>query len=148
MTCNRARDLMLTAAPAELAGRGRSELSHHLSECEPCRRLSSALLASHDELGRALQATTGDPRQVVRAARMAAHRRSVRTRTARWAVPLALAAGLALVLLARTGPPVGNEPRWVPAERESHEMSVTAPPGRSVAILQTDRSNIVVIWFY
>jgi hypothetical protein len=61
-------------------------------------------------------------------------------------VPLAAAAGLAGVLLVRRGPQV--VPGAARPPDVIHDVSVTAPPGRSLAVLHTDDPNIVVIWFF
>jgi hypothetical protein len=73
-------------------------------------------------------------------------RRRTRARLLARAIPLAAAAGLAGLLLVRRGPQVVPGATRVPAA--IHDVSVTAPPGRSLAVLHTDNPNIVVIWFF
>lgn len=148
MTCDRARELMLTAELSELHGSDTSAFSRHLAACERCRTIAAALLTGQRELSDALFAFTTPSAQPARAALRAAQQRRVRMRTMRWMAPLAVAAGLATVLVTRTGsPPFAESPAPRP-EAALQGVSVTAPPGRSVAVLQTEHSNIVVIWFY
>jgi len=60
-------------------------------------------------------------------------------------VPLAAAAGLAGLILTRRHP-IELVPPASPTP--SPRIAVTAPPGRSVAVLQTDNPDVVVIWFF
>ena len=149
MTCDVAWDLILTAEPSDLLGSGDTELSRHLATCERCRSIAAALLAAQGDLIRTLHAPAGtNAVEAARGALRATERRRARTRVVRWVGPLAVAAGLATLVLNRVGPPPAAEPIARRGESESQRVSVTAPPGRSVAVLQTEHSNVVVIWFY
>ena len=61
------------------------------------------------------------------------------------AAPLAAAAGLAVVLVARRERVQQSLP---PASPIRSGLAVEGPPGRSVAVFQTDNPDIVVIWFF
>jgi anti-sigma factor RsiW len=143
-----ARVQMLTAEPTELQGIGHSDLARHLAGCERCGRIAAALLVAQRELTLALLPPGTDSAQAARAAWRAAERRRARNRAARWVAPLAVAAGLATVLLNRGSPPSVPESPPLRPEPVSQRLRVTAPPGRSVAVLETENSNVVVIWFY
>jgi hypothetical protein len=63
--------------------------------------------------------------------------------------PLALAAGLAILLVARPWQP--RLPRGgtgSPPAPAAPGLDVQGPPGRTVAIFQTDNPDIVVIWSF
>lgn len=145
MNCRTARSLLLTAEPADLEGRGDTDLSQHLRSCTHCQGLASEILQAMGELRHALEVEAAG----VHAARQAiliAQRRRTRGRLFGRLVPLAAAAGLAGLLLVRRGPQI--VPGAVPAPAALHDVSVTAPPGRNLAVLHTDDPNIVVIWFF
>jgi anti-sigma factor RsiW len=146
MNCRTARTLLLTAEVADLEGRGAGDVSHHLRSCARCRDLAAELLQAMGELRRALETTERPGVEPVRRAVLDAQRRRARTRLLARVVPLAAAAGLTGLLLVRRGPQV--VPGITPARVAIHDVSVTAPPGRSLAVLHTDNPNIVVIWFF
>jgi anti-sigma factor RsiW len=146
MNCRTARALLLTAEIPDLEGRGDGDLSQHLRSCTPCRGLATELLQTMDELRRTLETPEPTGIQSVRRAVLDAQRRGTRVQRFRRLVPLAAAAGLAGLLLLRRGPQI--VPVAVPPAPLIHEVSVTAPPGHSLAVLHTDDPNIVVIWFF
>jgi anti-sigma factor RsiW len=147
MTCATARDALLTADPAELAGRTGSELSRHLETCPACRQTAAQLVSALHALAADLvPPADGTDRVAARAALASAARRRARTRMAGRLVPLAAAAGLASLLLVRRTPPL--VPTVTPAPVRIHDVSVTAPPGRSFAVLHTADPGIVVVWFF
>jgi len=149
MNCATARDQLLTADPSLLQGERDSDLSRHLSECDRCRAIGGMLLAAQRALHGELLATPAtDATRAARLALRAAQRRRARFRVGRWVTPLAAAAGLAALLLARQGPESISETPRPPAETLPRRVMVTAPPGRSVAIMQTDDANVVIIWFF
>jgi anti-sigma factor RsiW len=145
MNCRTARSLLLTAELADLEGRGDSDLSQHLRSCAPCRALAEEILRAMGELRHALDVDDGGVQPARRAIPLAQHRRT-RARLLGRLVPLAAAAGLAGLLLVRRGPPAVPIPLRAPAA--IHDVSATAPPGYSLAVLHTDDPNIVVIWFF
>ncbi len=146
MNCRAARALLLTAEVADLEDRGDGDLSQHFRSCPDCRALATEVLQAMGELRRALEPPQEAGIQPVRRAVLEAQRRRTRARLLARAVPLAAAAGLAGLLLMRRSPQVVPGATRTPAA--IHDVSVTAPPGRSLAVLHTDNPNIVVIWFF
>lgn len=148
MNCPTARELLLVADPADLEGRTESELSHHLRDCEACRRAAELVLHALAELEVGLGSdseTSG--LTTARRAMAEARKRRVRSQWVRRAVPLAAAAGLAALLIVRRSPPL--PPDTVPPRAPIHDVTVTAPPRRqSLAVLHTGDPNIVVVWFF
>jgi hypothetical protein len=67
MSCTQTLELMLDAAPDELAGRGESALAIHLRECARCRAVADRILADTRALARAIESRA--PRSVPRASR-------------------------------------------------------------------------------
>jgi hypothetical protein len=108
-----------------------------------CRAAARRILAAERVLREALAAAV-PLRTTAEAIQLAGQRRK---RTLRlWQLgPLAAAAGVAGLILARH-----NAIELVPAvaPHPSSRIAVTAPPGRSVAVLQTDNPNVVVFWFF
>jgi predicted anti-sigma-YlaC factor YlaD len=147
MNCDAARQLLLEAELAELEGQGDGEVARHLQSCERCRKQARVILDQYAVLRGALERQTprldpADPRW----------RRSVlRSPARRWvaAVPLALAAGLAILVVARRHQPA-HEPSAPPpvAASGAQGLDVQGPPGRTVAVFQTDNPDIVVIWSF
>jgi anti-sigma factor RsiW len=151
MNCERARDALLEAEPADLVPGGASELTRHLASCPRCARRAAAIHRGQLALSAALAAggPQGTADRAVRAAQAAARRAPI-SRAWRIAVPLTLAAGIAaLVVVWRAGQQ--GEPattaRFTP-EPALPPLAVEAPPGRTVSVFQTDNPNIVVIWYF
>lgn len=152
MTCDAARELLLTADPAELDGRTGSPLADHLRTCAACRaaaeRLVMAQRAWSEALGGGPGQTSGAEREAAQVAlRSAGHRRAT-ARRVRLGLPLAAAVLAGLLVLHRNpessfslpGPDAGP----VPAR-----FAVTAPPGRNVLVLQQpDTAHVIVVWFF
>ncbi len=145
MRCAEAREQMLEADRTDLGGATESELSLHLRRCARCRGAADRILEAERELWRALAAAT--PRRGADEAVRLARRRARRRRWMWRAAPLAAAAVLAVALIARreeveqTLPPASAPPI-------QSGLAVEGPPGRSVAVFQTDNPDIVVIWFF
>jgi anti-sigma factor RsiW len=146
MNCRTARHLMLTAEVTDLQGRGEGGLSRHIGDCGRCRALAAELVGAMDQLRSDLETPEAAGGPSVRRAVLGAKRRRARARVLGRLVPLAAAAGLAGLLLVRRGPQVIPSPARAP--HVIHDVSVTAPPGRSLAVLHTPDPNIVVIWFF
>jgi hypothetical protein len=142
ITCEAARELLLDAEPAELRGEGEGALAAHLRECAACRQRAAFLLAETQRLQSTLQAIRPPLHAVERGSGGEAHRW-------RLLVPLALAAGLGALLLARRheGSAPGAAPLQVAAAAPG-ALDVQVPAGQTVAVFQTANPNIVVIWSY
>ena len=143
MNCQAALDLMLEAEPADLAGKPDSELSRHIQGCAPCRGAAQRILEAEGSLREALAAAA--PRRSAAEAVQLAGQRQMRARRLWPLVPLAAAAGVAGLILTRRHP---MELMLPAAPPPAPRIAVTAPPGRSVAVLQTDNPDVVLIWFY
>lgn len=148
MNCATALDRMLEAERGELEGGGGtdSELSRHLRGCATCRAAAARILDAERALGDALAAMT--PRRRAEDAMAEAAQRAGRRRWAWRAVPLAAAATLAALLLARREPTVSPLPPLPPAPSAAVGVEVQGPLGRSVAVFQTNDRAVVVIWFF
>ena len=146
MNCDAARERLLEADLAELRGGG--ELALHLQACEHCRRQAQVIVDQYTALRSALegQAPRLDPadRRWQRPLRRVPAWR-------RWGVvvPLALAASLAILAVARRNRP-GLEPATsMPAVASAGAgLDVQGPPATTVAVFQTDNPDIVVIWSF
>src|SRR5689334_14975812 len=103
MDCTTARDLMLEAEPAELEGRGTSELVVHLAACTRCRAAARVILDGEGKLVRAL-AGVMPHRNSQEAVHAAARRRTSHRRWMQRSVSLAAAAVVAIMLLGRRTP--------------------------------------------
>jgi hypothetical protein len=147
MNCETARHRLLEADLAELRGDG--ELAHHLHTCSACqdraRRILDQTAALRVTLERATPHT--DAAQAARRGRI-----TTSAPLRRWAVavPLALAAGLTVLLIGRrrepAAPASSSPPPTVLAT--ATPLDVQVPPGRTVTVFQTDNPNIVVIWSF
>jgi anti-sigma-K factor RskA len=147
--CKTALERLLEADPAELSGRGDSELATHLQECERCAAVAKQLLAGQQELA----AELGElgPRTGVEEAlsRARVRRRQVARRRNTWrvAAPLAAAAAVTAVLL--VGSPDGRMPGEIvslPAPRIEPVVEVAA--AQNVMVFETQDQSAKVIWFY
>ncbi len=145
MTCAEARERMLEAERTELSGATESELSLHLRGCARCRRAATQILEAERELWGALAAAT--PGRGADEAVGLVRRRAQRRRWAWRVAPLAAAAVLAVALIARREQ-VQQTPPPASAPPIRSGLAVEGPPGRSVAVFQTDNPDIVVIWFF
>lgn len=144
MNCTVALERMLEADLDELAGATDSALSLHLRECDACRQAARRIVAAEGELAGLLAGVT--PRRGVDQVARFAERRARR----RWiwrATPLAAAAVLVAVLVARREPVERTLPPTGLPRAESG-IAVEAPSDRSVAVFTSDNSDIVVFWFF
>ena len=147
--CKNALEQLLEADPAELSGRGESELVGHLRDCERCAAVARRLLDGQAELASALGQLTPrtDVEEALGTAR-ARRRRIARRRNAwRVAAPLAAAAAVTAVLL--VGSPDGRMPGEIvslPAPRIEPVLEVAS--AQNVMVLETPDKSAKVIWFY
>lgn len=150
ISCEVALDRLLEADPAELAGRGETELTAHVRECPRCQAVAARLQEGQEELGRALSELR--PRAGVEEALILARarrRRMLKWRKAwRWAAPVAGAAVLAGVFLLRS-PDTGRMPgEIVPLPVKRIEPLVDAPLAQNVMVFEREDRSVRVIWFY
>jgi anti-sigma factor RsiW len=149
MNCATAREQLLTAELTPIRSGTASELSRHLDECDRCRSIAAVLLTAQQELHLAIEAPhDADATEAARNAVITAARRRTRRRFMRRAVPLAIAASLATLLLNRRAPSPHTEIPRPRAGAAPGQVRVTAPLGRSVAVIETDNPNVVIIWFF
>lgn len=152
MNCTTALDLILEADPAELRGERPSELATHLRSCEQCRAAAARVLEAERVLADVFASSAPGPStpEAVTAATREAARRTARRRLWSRGVPLAAAAVLGgIAVLSRNRPPPPLLPTAVaPSVTATPGVLVQGPPGRGVAVLQTDNPDIVVIWFF
>ena len=150
MNCENARDLLLEADLTELRGEGGGALVQHLHHCSTCQSQARRILDQTAALAAGLERVT-PPTPAHGLTRL---RRPVPgARTRRWAiaVPLALAAGLAVLLLGRRQadhPPasgVAIPDHMAPAPAS---LDVRMPPGQTFTVFQTDNPGIVVVWSF
>lgn len=146
MTCAQALERIMVAEPAALRGDAGAaaadpELTAHLRGCGRCRAVADVLVAELEMLDDGVEGLAGArPATPV----SASHGRL-------WG-PLAAAAALATVLLARSGGP-GPDPAGVPAEVNAPAhgepvVAVTVSPGRGAAVMGTTNPKITVVWLY
>src|SRR5512146_24570 len=151
MNCGIARELLLTADPAELEGSTGSPLADHLRTCPACRAAAEQLLTAHRALLDVLEAgqSADAADEVVYAAIRSAERRRRAARRVRVGLPLAAAAVLGGLLVLRHTPDFPMPPDTRNATAVPARFSVTAPPGRNVLVLQPpDTSSVIVVWFF
>lgn len=151
MTCEAARELLLTADPGELEGRTGGPLLDHLRRCSACRAAAERMLAAQRELRQVLEAipSSRPAAEAARGAIRSAEQRQTVARRVRFGVPLAAAAVLAGVLVLRRTPAPPLTPPVRDATAVRARFSVTAPPGRNILVLQQpDTSHVIVVWFF
>ncbi|MDX1624496.1 MAG: hypothetical protein R3199_11015 [Gemmatimonadota bacterium] len=150
MRCDRAREAILIADPAELAGREDPALAAHLEACPRCREETSRVLEAQRELDRALSGLAARVRPGEAEGREADGTHPGIRRLARraWIPAAAAAAVAAIVLLARepAGPPSGIDASA--ARRPPGGFTLEPPPDRHVAVLEGTDPSVVVVWFY
>ncbi|UCC49809.1 MAG: hypothetical protein JSV41_06530 [Gemmatimonadota bacterium] len=147
--CKTALELLLAAEPTELAGQGDSELAAHIRECKRCGAVAARLLAGQGELAGALGelGPRTDVEEALSVARARRRRIGWQRRGWRVAAPLAAAAAVAALFLARL--PDGRMPGemvLLPAPRI--EPAVEAPLAQNVMVFETRDRSAKVIWFY
>jgi hypothetical protein len=146
--CNGILERLLEADPAELAGRGESDLALHVRECDRCATVAGRLLAGQEQL--AAELAEWRPRSDVSAALVAVHARRGRRlaweRARRWG-PVAAAAALAAAMVLQALPSRVLEGERVPAVAEVEPL-LEAPSGENVLVFENRDHSTKVIWFY
>jgi hypothetical protein len=135
MNCLEARQVMLTAEPAELRGLGQTELASHIRSCQACGQAAQRVLLATDLLAAKLDSTARATRKPARWSRQPA-----------W-LALPIAAALAAVLVSRRPdelvlPRVGN---LQDVKRPVVQPVVNAPANRNVAVFKATE-KITVVW--
>lgn len=146
MNCETAREHMLQADLADLRGEGAGELAQHLRACQTCGERARRILEQTTALAATLE------RAAPRTAAATIRRGGAAWKAPRrWAVavPLALAASVAVMVLVRnrTGQAPVSAVTLSPAVAAA-PLDVQVRPGRAVTVFQTDNPNIVVIWSF
>lgn len=146
MNCTDAYRELLTADPAELAGRAPTALSRHIQSCARCGGAAAAILSRTDLLRRTMDSSA--PSRAPTAAVARAEWRQRRRR--RWLVagPVLAAAGLAGLLLTSDSLDRGTDIGSVAREVRVMRPLVEQPTDLDVAVFTTDNPNIVVVWFF
>jgi hypothetical protein len=143
MTCAEAREAILEADVSELEGDVATPLAWHLGACSRCREVAAAVLAG--ERGLALELIRAVPELDLDDILAAVTSTSRSASPWRFA-PLALAAGLAALFLARE-PTSLPGPAFEPAQA-APGLDLEVPPGWTAAVLATDDPNITVLWLF
>jgi hypothetical protein len=154
MNCDEALDLLLEVDLEELSRNPQSSLGMHLAECARCRTTAATMIDAQSVLRGAL---TLQPRrsadQLVDDVLTSGGNRTAPQRRlpdeVRWAiaVPVALAAGIAFLILRGIEPPPSDVVPSVVA-REETVSAVEVPEGHSAAIFRTSDPKITVVWIY
>lgn len=147
--CAAAREAMLVAEPAELAGVGDTDLTRHLESCAHCRGTARRLQEAAGALDEWLTAEGRGP-DLERVLEEAGRPPPRARRTLVWMAPAALAAGIAaLLLLGRGREPPGESARLA-ARSEGPgavALDLEVPEGSDAAVFATADPDITVIWF-
>lgn len=146
--CRHQLDRLLAADPAELAGRGDSDLALHVRECNRCAAVAARLLAGQEQLAASLIELR--PRTEASVALAAVHARRGRKlaweSAWRWG-PVAAAAALAAAMVLRALPSRTMEGGRVPVAEIQVEPLLDAPSGENVMVFETRDRSARVIWF-
>lgn len=147
--CKNELERLLTADPAELAGRIDSDLALHVRECERCAAVAARLLAGQGQLAASLIELR--PRTEASVALAAVHarrdRKLVWERAWRWG-PVAAAAALAAAMVLEALPSRTLEGGRSPVGAAQVEPLLEAPSGENVMVFETRDRSAKVIWFY
>jgi anti-sigma factor RsiW len=150
INCKAAFDLLLESDPAELAGRGDTELAAHVKQCARCGAVAAKLLEGQEELAGALDAMR--PRtgvdDALSAARTRRQRRSWRRNAWRMAAPLAAAAVVAGVFVVRSANTSRMPGELVVGPAPRIEPVVEMPVAQNTLVFETEDKSAKVIWFY
>lgn len=139
---------MLGAEPGELRGDLDTELSRHLASCPRCREAAGRIVASTAALDEWLNAPAAAP-DVDCVLREAAEPAPRRHRLVAWAVPVAMAAGIAALLVfgPEGPPPQARVPAVGPSTSGASALDLEVPEGSDAAVFATADPDITVIWF-
>ena len=126
MTCDDAREVMMTAEPRELRGQGHGAFAAHLAGCPACAETARTLGAVLPRLSDAV------------------HRRSRRRAAMVVGIPAAAAAVVLGVFISR---PDDDGARVVPrAPSPANVVSVDVKAGQRATVLKTSDPKVTVVW--
>ncbi|MGD8697679.1 MAG: hypothetical protein PVJ43_00230 [Gemmatimonadales bacterium] len=148
ISCKAAFDALLEADPAELTGRGDSELAVHVRECERCGAVAAHLLAGQERLAAALVELrpSTDVATALNTVRSRGRRRQALQRVWQWG-PVAAAAAIAAAMVLQALPAARMVPgEGVPAVSQAEPL-LEVPSGRNVMVFETRDRSAKVIWF-
>jgi hypothetical protein len=126
MTCDEAREAMMTAEPLELAGRGSGVFAEHLAECPVCAESARALRAALPMLANRV------------------NRRARRRAAMVVGIPAAAAATVLGVFIARPGG--DGEPVAPHVNIPANVVSVDVKAGQRATVFKTNDPKVTVVW--
>lgn len=126
MTCDEAREAMMTAEPHELLRRGDGALAAHLADCHGCAAKADVVVAALVPLSQTV------------------NRRARRRAAMIVAIPAAAAATMIGVFIAR---PESNTTRVAPSTAiPANVVSVDVQAGQRATVLKTSDPKVTVVW--
>ncbi len=126
MTCDEARETMMTAEPHELLGRGEGALGAHLAGCHACAKKAKVVVAALAPLSRTVS------------------RRARRRAAMIVGIPAAAAATVIGVLVGRSA---SDNTRVAPLTAiPANVVSVDVKAGQRAAVLKTSDPKVTVVW--
>jgi hypothetical protein len=149
INCDTAYERLLEADPAELHGRGDSELALHVRECARCQAVGARLLAGQEQLVTALNQLR--PITDVERALSATRARRAKARTWDWAWqwgPVAAAAVAAGVMILQSLSGSGMLEGEIAMAPPAIEPLLEVSTGQNVMVFETKDESAKVIWFY
>jgi len=156
MKCTEVRMGLLEAELPVLEGLGDDPVAQHIRECSGCAEKARTILRGEASLARALEeaAPFPDLDRILDAAGIEPPeaiplqprgRSWSRSRTGLTLLPLAAAAAIAALFLGRD--PSLPGPPYTPPEAQAG-LDVEVPEGNSVVVLETNNSEITVLWLF
>jgi hypothetical protein len=126
MTCDEAREAMMTAEPSELLGLGEGAFAAHLAGCSECANTAKTLGAALTPLSRTV------------------NRRARRRAAAIVALPAAAAATIVGVVIARAD---NTAERATPhVSIPANVVSVDVKAGQQATVFKTSDPKVTVVW--
>ena len=128
MTCDEAREAMMTAEPRELLGRGDSALSSHVTGCRACADKAKVVIAALAPLSRAL------------------NRRARRRAAMIVGIPAAAAATVIGVFIGGRRSESDNTRVGPTTAIPANVVSVDVKAGQRATVLKTSDPKVTVVW--
>lgn len=153
MTCQEVREALLSVDLTELTGEGDGQLAQHLESCMRCRGAAQAVLDAEADLATELSVLVPEPNldlviqegMTPSAERVRRWAGPTRLGFLKTALPVALAAGLAGILMLRE-PSLPGKPFVAPDRSATFE--VEPAPDQNVMVLATKDPTITVVWLF